>query len=384
VPSAPYEQDYFHEISITFVQKIGIEYIAYQNEDSPQFHPLKLSSKMHSSYSNRRQISNVLRFTPLGFKHPIDVQFPPRCLPVCGRCKKNFKTREHCRGRDCHTDLPWCDTYVCVSLDKSCTDGNGKLLDGPFTAKVIPPVGFTFKEDELDPLTPICAPCKDKNYTRTYCRQNKNHRQLPWSTVYVIVTLDRNLMMSSLSMSSPTSNSRADNNNSKNDSSSPPDIIKMNLSCSSSSSSHKNKRRKKNGDDESSPSKYDMVNQQHPSDPLDGQNITFETATTAESSIEQELHSGTSSTESQEQQQYTEQDGNKAIKNAKEESSTHPTSDDSNNEKGEKDKPSQQQDADFFFSEIPHSRTFLATVSCNTNHLQVNMVFCNTAPINQH
>jgi hypothetical protein len=153
---------------------------------------IALSNKMYSSYSNQRLNSNVLRLTPPGFKHPIDVQFPPRCLPVCGRCKKNFKTREHCRGRDCHTDLPWCDTYVCVSLDKSCTDGNGKLLDGPFAAKVIPPVGFTFKEDELDPLTPICAPCKDKNYTRTYCRQHKNHRQLPWSTVYVVVSLDTN------------------------------------------------------------------------------------------------------------------------------------------------------------------------------------------------
>jgi hypothetical protein len=150
-----------------------------------------MSNKMYSSYSNQRKNSNVLRLTPPGFKHPIDVQFPPRCLPVCGRCKKNFKTREHCRGRDCHTDLPWCDTYVCVSLDKSCTDENGKLLDGPFVAKVIPPVDFTFKEQgELDPLTPICAPCKDKNYTRTYCRQHKNHRQLPWSTVYVIVSLD--------------------------------------------------------------------------------------------------------------------------------------------------------------------------------------------------
>jgi hypothetical protein len=55
---------------------------------------IALSNKMYSSYSNQRLNSNVLRLTPPGFKHPIDVQFPPRCLPVCGRCKKNFKTRE--------------------------------------------------------------------------------------------------------------------------------------------------------------------------------------------------------------------------------------------------------------------------------------------------
>lgn len=148
----------------------------------------RATNKMYSSYGNQRRNANILRFIPPGFKFPIDVQFPPRCLPVCERCKKNFKTREHCRGRDCHTDLAWCETYVCVSLDNTCTGDDGKLLDGPFVAKVVPPIAFNLK-GELNPLTPICAPCKDKNYTRTYCRQNKNHRQLPWSTVYVIVSL---------------------------------------------------------------------------------------------------------------------------------------------------------------------------------------------------
>jgi hypothetical protein len=148
---------------------------------------------MYSSYGNQRRNSNVLRFTPPGFQFPIDVQFPPRCLPVCERCKKNFKTREHCRGRDCHTELAWCETYVCVSLDNSCTGDDGELLDGPFMAKVVPPIAFNLK-GKLNPLTPICAPCKDKNYTRTYCRQNKNHRQLPWSTVYVIVSLKPGVM----------------------------------------------------------------------------------------------------------------------------------------------------------------------------------------------
>lgn len=132
--------------------------------------------------------ANVLRFTPPSFKHPVDVPFPGRCLPVCERCKKNFKTREHCRTRDCHTGLPWSDTYLCITLDHSCTDENGKLLDGPFMAKPVTAQPYCLQGD-IDPKTPICAPCKDKNYTRTYCRSNKKHRQLPWSTVYVILSL---------------------------------------------------------------------------------------------------------------------------------------------------------------------------------------------------
>ena len=80
--------------------------------------------------------------------------------------------------------LPWADTYICISLENPCLDKEGNLIDGPFVAKAVSPFAFNLKGD-LDPKTPICAPCKDKNYTRTYCRQNKKHRQLPWSTIYV-------------------------------------------------------------------------------------------------------------------------------------------------------------------------------------------------------
>ncbi len=109
-------------------------------------------------------------------------------MAVCERCKKNFKTRDHCRTRDCHVDLPWSETFVCVSLDPSCTDDDGNLLEGPFYARTVPAIAFNYS-GELDRKTPICAPCKDKNYTRNYCRNQKRHRQLPWSTVYVILTL---------------------------------------------------------------------------------------------------------------------------------------------------------------------------------------------------
>lgn len=130
--------------------------------------------------------ANTLRFIPPGFKHSIDVPFPGRSLPVCERCKKNFKTREHCRTRDCHTGLPWSDTYVCITLDSSCLTEDGKLVEGRFMAKPVSPQPYCLKGD-IDPQTPICAPCKDKNYTRTYCRSNKKHRQLPWSSVYVVL-----------------------------------------------------------------------------------------------------------------------------------------------------------------------------------------------------
>ncbi len=41
----------------------------------------------------------------------------------------------------------------------------------------------------IDPKTPSCGPCKEKNYTRTYCRTTKKHKTLPWSTVYIVLTL---------------------------------------------------------------------------------------------------------------------------------------------------------------------------------------------------
>ena len=50
---------------------------------------------------------------------PFDVPFPERRLPVCDRCKKNFKSRDLCRKRDGHKALPWQMTYVVVSIDSS-------------------------------------------------------------------------------------------------------------------------------------------------------------------------------------------------------------------------------------------------------------------------
>ena len=129
-----------------------------------------------------------MSFTPQGFKYSIDVQFPRRCLPVCDSCKKKCKTREQCRARDCHTALPWIETYVCISLDNSCLGKDGKIRDGPFVSKITKPIAFNLKGD-VGPMTPVCAVCREKNYTRGYCRRQKKHRQLPYGTVYVITSL---------------------------------------------------------------------------------------------------------------------------------------------------------------------------------------------------
>jgi len=142
-----------------------------------------------SRRSRKSKLKNVLSFAPQGFSKPIHVEFPERRLPVCGRCKKNFKTREFCRARDGHTELPWSMTYVCITLDQSCTDEDGKLLEGPFISRTLPPQPYAIKGETVDPDTPICAPCKEKNYTRSYCRKKQSHRHLPWSTVYTMLSL---------------------------------------------------------------------------------------------------------------------------------------------------------------------------------------------------
>lgn len=145
----------------------------------------------YPGYMNPAKKNSILRFTPPGFKYALDIPFPGRVLPVCARCKKNYKTREHCRTKEQHHTLPWTDTYICLTFDSSCfgPDGGLRLEEGPFTAHGVPSQPYIYPEEiDLDPKTPSCAQCKDKNYTRTYCRTNKKHRTLPWSTVYAVLS----------------------------------------------------------------------------------------------------------------------------------------------------------------------------------------------------
>ena len=125
-----------------------------------------------------------------GLRKPIEIAFDSKKLPVCKKCKKIYKTRQVCRVRGGHTDLPWCTTYICFQLDDSCLV-NGRFTqadDDKFVAEISPDekiqTPYFADLDKLGPNPPICRNCKDKNYTRYHCRTNHSHRSLPWGTFY--------------------------------------------------------------------------------------------------------------------------------------------------------------------------------------------------------
>ena len=133
-----------------------------------------------------------------GLQNTIDIPFPDNKLPVCKRCKKIYKTRELCRVRDGHQDVPWNTTYICITLDDSCFTRNSKgdlrLVEEDsmqFVARSLPgpPMPYCAKKVHIGGAkAPICMACKDKNYTRHHCREKQKHRQLPWGTVYVLLS----------------------------------------------------------------------------------------------------------------------------------------------------------------------------------------------------
>jgi hypothetical protein len=137
-------------------------------------------------------VGNMLSFTPPGFNQKLTIKFPDYRLPVCEKCKKNYKTRDMCRVRNAHTDLPWSCVYICITLDSSCTDANGKYVETPFHVRPNNWQPYCIKKEKasayFDNKTPICAACKKKNYTRSFCRERHKHRSLPWSTVYVTLS----------------------------------------------------------------------------------------------------------------------------------------------------------------------------------------------------
>eukprot|EP00934_Nitzschia_sp_Nitz4_P007825 Nitzschia sp. Nitz4//scaffold198_size39746//28569//30416//NITZ4_007605-RA/size39746-processed-gene-0.37-mRNA-1//1//CDS//3329540530//7815//frame0 len=130
---------------------------------------------------------NILTFTPPGFKQSLNVKFPDSRLAVCERCKKNFKTRDMCRVRNTHTGPPWTTAYICLTLDDSCTDAEGRYIDRPFTVRMVQWQPYRVKTP-FDPKTPVCSACKKTNRTKSFCRERHKHRQLPWCTVYVLLS----------------------------------------------------------------------------------------------------------------------------------------------------------------------------------------------------
>eukprot|EP00536_Pseudo-nitzschia_multiseries_P004053 jgi/Psemu1/187123/e_gw1.65.34.1 len=143
-----------------------------------------------SPYSTFRvDPKNVLTFTPPGFKQALNVKFPDSRLPVCVSCKKNFKTKDMCRVRNQHTRPPWTTAYICMTIDDSCTDEDGKYVDKPFVVRMVQWRPFCVMED-FPPKSkvPVCATCKKTNRTRSFCRDRHKHRKLPWCTVYVMLS----------------------------------------------------------------------------------------------------------------------------------------------------------------------------------------------------
>lgn len=128
-----------------------------------------------------------MTFAIPGFKQALNVKFPDSRLAVCGKCKKNFKTRDLCRVRNSHSTAPWTTAYICITIDDSCLDAEGKYVDKPLTVRMVQWQPFVTKKP-FDTKAPVCSSCKRTNRTRSFCRERNKHRQLPWCTVYVVLT----------------------------------------------------------------------------------------------------------------------------------------------------------------------------------------------------
>lgn len=135
---------------------------------------------------------NVITFCIPGLEQAMNIKFPDYRLAVCAKCKKNYKTRELCRVRNNHSEPPWTTCFICITLDASCTDEEGKIKQNcQFGIKLAPWQPYCLKEGtNWDPKgkTPVCAVCKKTNRTRNFCRERHLHRHLPWCTVYVTLT----------------------------------------------------------------------------------------------------------------------------------------------------------------------------------------------------
>jgi hypothetical protein len=92
-----------------------------------------------------------------------------------------------CRVRNSHTTEPWTTAFICFTLDDNCTDEDGKYIDKPFAVRMIQWQPYCVKTP-FDPKTPVCSACKKTNRTRNFCRERHKHRQLPWCTVYVLLS----------------------------------------------------------------------------------------------------------------------------------------------------------------------------------------------------
>ena len=179
---------------------------------------------------------------PLPFPSCLRIGFslsPPSTgtLPsVCNLCKMNLhkariRTRFDCRVRLKHTAAPWKPLFMCITIDESCLDSNGRLLQNgtsfiahqeqaaPITTFVInpnPPSVPTSRKDgqtsatsssitsvvhllssndnyDAEDMTMLsdtkCMDCCKRHYTTKRCRKILKHRALPHFTSYHRMTV---------------------------------------------------------------------------------------------------------------------------------------------------------------------------------------------------
>ena len=147
-----------------------------------------------AAITKSRKGNNTLCYTPQNFLQEINIKFPSQQLPVCANCKRNYKTRDVCRIKNGHTAVPWTTAYICVTIDKSCI-GDGEdvtyAANQQFAAKTIKQAyPYCVKSEFVDPKTPCCTECKSVNRTRAFCRETHKHKEVPWNTVFVVLSAD--------------------------------------------------------------------------------------------------------------------------------------------------------------------------------------------------
>ena len=124
-------------------------------------------------------------------------------LPVCAKCKRNYKTRDNCRIKFGHNDVPWTNSYICITIDESCIGEDEKyIVDDKLHAVVLSPPPDDEKTTTstkyevqtcLDVTAPVCTSCKQSKRTKEYCRTTFRHKELPWNTLIVILKLQQNM-----------------------------------------------------------------------------------------------------------------------------------------------------------------------------------------------
>jgi hypothetical protein len=133
----------------------------------------------------RKQLGDRLSLAIPGIPLKVHIPFAINALPVCGICKGGSRTKTVCRGQLGHTDLPWSDTCICITFDRTCFNQGLLKPNIQFEAEVTNMnIELLFMNTKSKTM-PSCVTCKKMKYTRQLCRETFMHRTLPYCTSYV-------------------------------------------------------------------------------------------------------------------------------------------------------------------------------------------------------